>query len=58
MNLIAVACMPTIRPYGIFPSPLQLMPRLKQIGSLKPFNLRLEITHLLLAGRMNLGLQV
>ena len=34
------------------------MPRLKQIGALKPFSLRLEITHLLLAGRMNLGLQV
>ena len=34
------------------------MPRLKRIGALKPFSLRLEITHLLLAGRMSLGLQL
>ena len=36
----------------------QLMPRLRQIGALKPFSFRLEITHLLMAGRMNIGLQL
>ncbi|GAX81770.1 hypothetical protein CEUSTIGMA_g9198.t1 [Chlamydomonas eustigma] len=35
-----------------------LTPRMGQIGALKPFKFRLEITHLLLAGRLNLGIQL
>ena len=31
---------------------------MRRIGALRPFSFRLEITHLLLAGRMNLGLQL
>ena len=38
--------------------PTQLTPRMRQIGLLKPFSVRLEITHVLLNGRLNLGLQL
>lgn len=35
-----------------------LTPRLKQISVLQPMSVRLEITHLLIAGRLNLGLHL
>lgn len=35
-----------------------LTPRLKQISVLAPMSVRLEITHLLIAGRLNLGLHL
>ncbi len=31
---------------------------MRQIGALKPFSFRLEVTHLLLAGRLNVGIQL
>ena len=37
---------------------LQLSPRVRAIGLLKAFSLRLEITQLIIAGRLNLGIQL
>lgn len=72
VNLLTLTHAPLLRPsltcmlsctYHIYQRillhrPLQLTLRVRQLGLLQPFSVRLEVTHLSLEGRLNLALQL